>query len=84
MADELDTAFRIMSLGFNDETSEGESAYEYLDRKYDVDGEKLMEYCEGLMQISSLDQESLRLMFFMGFEFGLVYERYINDVKQLL
>ena len=83
MSNDLDNAFKVMALGFNDEVEPDEQAADYLARKYDVDGERLMEYCEGLLELCTLDEENLRIMFFMGFEFGLVTEKYMADIRRL-
>lgn len=72
-----------MSLSFNDDVEEHELGLEYLGRKYDLDQDRLMQYCEEILKGSILDEQGLITAFIVGFEFGMVYERYEADMRRL-
>lgn len=84
MADEtLDTAWRVLSLGFNSESEDTDGA-SWLERKYDIDGDRLMEYYDALIEDEEITEELLASMFFLGFEFGKIHEKNEKDMKSIM
>jgi hypothetical protein len=83
MTHELDSAWDVLSLSFNDEIAEDEYAIDFLERKYDIDAERLMLYCEKIIGEYPLDVQSMAALFLVGFEFGMVYEKYMTDLRRL-